>query len=350
MSEDQSEERPIDARSVEMRIETRPQRLLAARYDQLPFPNIGPMQEVALDVGVSAYHNALELAGLVFKGYSDHQLLFEQRWPARIIRQRIGESDLIMQPNTGIAVRAVHFMLHAYELLTMVEVTAVAKVVGSKDTIQAVAQVGVQFPEQKTDLHFPLRGTWWAIQAGDWSDQHKMEVYSQPYAIDFVKLGANSSFFQGTGMALEEHFSWGQPVYATAGGKVAYVCYDMPDLQPGIAPDPRMFRDDPRRLLGNAVAISHANGEFSYFGCLRQAGIEVNEGEMVKRGTLLGYVGNSGQTPGPHLHFHLAEGPNPFIDQGLPLKFSHFAAGGQYFHELMTIPTRMIVTGNEEEA
>jgi hypothetical protein len=335
---------------VEMRIETRPQRLLAARYDHLPFPTIGPMQEVALDVGVSAYHNTLELVGMVFKGYSDHQLLFEQRWPARVIQQRIGESDLMMEPNTGIAVRALHFMLHAYESLTMLEITAVAKVAGTSDTIQAVAQVGVEYPEQKTDLHFPLRGTWWAIQAADWSDQHKMEVYSQTYAIDFVKLGPNNSFFAGTGMALEDHFSWNQPVYATAGGKIAYVCYDMPDLEPGVPPDPRMFRDDPRRILGNAVAISHANGEFSYYGCLRQASLAVNEGDMVKRGALLGYVGNSGQTPGPHLHFHLAEGPNPFIDQGLPVKFSHFSAGGQRFEQLMTIPTRMIVTGAEEEA
>jgi hypothetical protein len=39
------------------------------------------------------------------------------------------------------------------------------------------------------------------------------------------------------------------------------------------------------------------------------------------------------------------EGPNPFIDQGLPVKFSHFSAGGQYFEKPMTIPTRMIVVG-----
>ena len=71
----------------------------------------------------------------------------------------------------------------------------------------------------------------------------------------------------------------------------------MPDLQPGIPPDPRLFRDDVRRLLGNAVAISHANGEFSYYGHLQQASLQVNQGQMIKRGTLLGYVGNSGNSP-----------------------------------------------------
>jgi murein DD-endopeptidase MepM/ murein hydrolase activator NlpD len=119
----------------------------------------------------------------------------------------------------------------------------------------------------------------------------------------------------------------------------------MPDLAPGTPPDARMFRDDPRRLLGNAIAISHANGEFSYYGCLQQASAQVKEGEMIRRGARLGRVGNSGNSPGPHLHFHLMEGPNPFIDQGLPLKFSHFSAGGQTFTEPMTIPSRMIIFG-----
>ncbi len=334
--------------TAELRIETRPRRLLAARYDELPAPNIGPVQEISLDVGLTAYHAALELAGLVFKGYSDHQLLFEQRWPARVIQARTGETNLIMNAGTGIAVRALQFMLHAYEALTMLEVTAVAKIVTTGETVQAQTRLPVDYPEQKTDLHFPLRGAWWAIQAADWSDLHKVEVYSQTYAVDFVKLGADNRFFANAGRLLEEHYSWDQPVYATAGGKIAYVCYDMPDLLPGLPPDPRIFRDDPRRLLGNAIAISHANGEFSYYGHLRQASLQVNEGDLVKRGALLGYVGNSGQSPGPHLHFHLMEGPNPFIDQGLPLKFSHFATADAYFEQPMVIPTRMIVFGPEE--
>ncbi len=331
-------------------IESRPTRLIAAAYDHLPFPSLGPQQEVVFDVGLTALHGAVELSGLVIKGYHEHQLLFEQRWPARILRQRTGEPDLRIPAGTGLAVRAMHFMLHAYEPLTLVEVTAVGKVIAEEataeeHTTQAVLQIPVAQHDNKTDLHFPLRGAWWAIQGSDWSDQHKQEVFSQTYAMDFVKLGPDNLFFQNGGQELTDHYSWDQPVYATAGGKVAYVCYDMPDLPPGTPPDGRMFRDDPRRLLGNAVAISHANGEFSYYGSLQQLSTTVKEGDMIRRGTLLGKVGNSGNSPGPHLHFHLMEGPNPFIDQGLPVRFSHFSAGGQYFAEPMTIPTRMIVIG-----
>ncbi|MCB0046853.1 MAG: M23 family metallopeptidase [Caldilineaceae bacterium] len=339
-----------DELAAALRVETRPQRLIAARYAELPAPAMGPMQEVALDVGITAYHGTLELAGLVFKGYHEHQLLFEQRWPARVIQARTGEENLVMEAGTGIAVRGLHFMLHAYEPLTMLEVTAVAKPADGGETVQGLAHVPVIHHEQQTDLYFPLRGAWWTIQAGDWSDLHKMEAFSQAYALDFVKLGPDNRYFSNDGHALEDHYSWNQPVYATAGGKIAHIRYDMPDLAPGLAPDLRIFQQDPRRLLGNAVAISHANGEFSYYGHLRQASLEVHEGQMVKRGALLGYVGNSGQSPGPHLHFHLQEGPYPFLDQGLPVKFSNFGVADQFFTRPMVIPTRTIVFGPEEPA
>lgn len=336
-----------------MIVECRPSVLVAARYDDLPFPSLQPMQEVAFDVGVTATDRALELRGMVVQGYNEHQLIFEQQWPARIIALRLGSGDLSIAPGMGLAIRGLHFMAPAYERLTHIDVTVIARAEGRETDAQHSVQMLVRFHEQLSDLHFPLRGAWWAIQGSDWTDMHKQEVFTQTYAADFVRLGPDNHFFAGDGMMAEQHYSWGQPVYATAGGKIAAVTYDMPDLQPGAAPDPRMFRGDPRRLLGNAIAISHGNGEFSYFGCLQQASAQVNEGQVVRRGALLGYVGNSGMSPGPHLHFHLAEGPNPFIDQGLPAKFSHFSAGGQWFDRPTTIPSRMIVlvpeSGAEEE-
>ena len=334
-------------------LETRPQGIVAGLYDRLPFPNVGPVQEVAFDLGVSAHDGDVQLQGLVFQGYSGHQLLFEQRWSEGVIRQRTGEDDLTIAANTGLAVRSLQFLLHAYERLTYIEVTAIGRslaTAGSGDVgqrVQAHCQSPVTYHEQLTDFYFPLTGAWWAVQAGDWSDFHKTEVYSQPFAVDFMKLGPEGRTHQGNGRALSDHYSWHQPVYAAAGGKVAYTCFDMPDMAPGAIPDQAIMRGDMRRLLGNAVAISHANGEFSYYAHLQQASLQVNEGEMIRRGALLGRVGNSGNSPGPHFHFHVMNGPNLFIDQGLPFQFSHFEAGGQYFPEPMTIPTRMIVVGPE---
>jgi Peptidase family M23 len=336
-----------DTRSAILEIESRPAMLIAGVYDTLPFPSIGPVQEVALDLGITARNGDVQVQGLVFQGYSGHQLLFEQRWPARIISQRTGEQDLTIAGGTGLALRSLQFLLHAYEPLTQLDVTAVAAPVTGGPNVQATLQIPVVVHTQQTDLHFPLAGAWWAIQGGDWSDFHKSEVYSQPFAMDFVKLGSDNQSYAGNGRSLTDHHSWDQPVYATAGGKVAYVCYDMPDMLPGAVPDQAILRGDMRRILGNAVAISHANGEFSYYGHLQQLSLAVHEGEMVRRGALIGRVGNSGNSPGPHLHFHVMNGPNLFIDQGLPMQFSHFWAGGQYYSAPTTIPTRMIVVGPE---
>jgi len=337
------------AEAIVLEIESRPSQLVAAVYDKLPFPSIGPVQEIALDLGITAKSGDVVIKGLIFQGYNDHQLLFEQRWPARVISQRTGEEDLTITAGTGLALRSLQFLLHAYELLTHLDVTVVAAPASGGSNAQALLQIPVVAHAQQTDLHFPLAGAWWAIQAGDWSDFHKSEVFSQPFAIDFVKLGPDNQAYAGNGRSLTEHYSWGQPVYATAGGKVAYATYDMPDMLPGAVPDQAILQGDMRRILGNAVAISHANGEFSYYAHLQQLGLAVNEGEMVRRGALIGHVGNSGNSPGPHLHFHVMNGPNLFIDQGLPMQFSHFWAGGQFYEELTTIPTRMIVVGPERE-
>ncbi len=336
---------PPDTESVRLRLESRPKRLVAARYDPLPFPHATSMQDVVFDLGVTALGGDLLLTGLVIRGYRGHQMLFEQRWPHDMLLRHTGEADLVIPRDTGLAVRTMHFLLHAHDQLTVVDVVALAKEQESGETVQAKLQLPVAYPTQQTDLHLPLRGAWWVSQAGDWSDLHKQEPVSQPFALDFVKLGPDNTFFGGSGATLEEHHAWNQPVYAAAGGKVAFVQYDMPDLPPGQMPDARIFRNDPRRLLGNAIAISHANGEFSYYAHLQQASLEVNEGQIVRRGTRLARVGNSGQSPGPHLHFHLMDGPNAYLDQGLPARFSHFWAAGRHYTQPTFLPTRMIVHG-----
>ena len=116
--------------STRLSLETRPQGIVAALYDRLPFPNIGPVQEIAFDLGITAHNGAVKLQGLVIQGYSGHQLLFEQRWSARIIRQRTGEDDLTIAANTGLAVRSLQFLLHGYERLSHVDITAVGRTQG----------------------------------------------------------------------------------------------------------------------------------------------------------------------------------------------------------------------------
>ena len=75
----------------------------------------------------------------------------------------------------------------------------------------------------------------------------------------------------------------GTPVYATADGRVSFVGRD-----PG---------------LGKMIRINHLFGYTTVYAHLSQ--VKVKRGEHVKRGELIGAVGNTGYSTGPHLHYEV---------------------------------------------
>ena len=54
---------------------------------------------------------------------------------------------------------------------------------------------------------------------------------------------------------------------------------------------------------GNYILIAHDDGSFGNYVHLRANGAEVEIGQEVAAGELIGYSGNTGNTSGPHLHF-----------------------------------------------
>jgi MYXO-CTERM domain-containing protein len=59
---------------------------------------------------------------------------------------------------------------------------------------------------------------------------------------------------------------------------------------------------------GNHVVIAHDDGKVSYYAHLRRGSVAVAEGDQVRCGQLLGQVGSSGHSTGPHLHFEVRVG------------------------------------------
>jgi murein DD-endopeptidase MepM/ murein hydrolase activator NlpD len=76
-------------------------------------------------------------------------------------------------------------------------------------------------------------------------------------------------------------------------------------------------------FLGNFVEIQHGLGYLTVYGhCNR---IAVGEGDRVEGGQLIAYVGQTGQTSAPHLHFEIlqqgeAVDPRKFLIGNPPLK------------------------------
>jgi murein DD-endopeptidase MepM/ murein hydrolase activator NlpD len=76
------------------------------------------------------------------------------------------------------------------------------------------------------------------------------------------------------------------PVYATGNGTVEIAKYE-------------------GRGYGNHIIINHGFGYESLYGHL--SSIEVSERQKIKRGELIGYVGSTGTSTAPHLHYEVAK-------------------------------------------
>ena len=64
---------------------------------------------------------------------------------------------------------------------------------------------------------------------------------------------------------------------------------------------------------GNMVLINHGNGYMTRYGHLSE--IDVQAGQAVQKGQVIGLVGSTGRSTGPHLHFEIIRGgqtQNPY--------------------------------------
>ena len=64
---------------------------------------------------------------------------------------------------------------------------------------------------------------------------------------------------------------------------------------------------------GNYVRIRHANGYKTAYGHMSRFGAGVSEGVKVRQGQIIGYVGSTGISSGPHVHFEVLVN-NSFVD------------------------------------
>ena len=73
--------------------------------------------------------------------------------------------------------------------------------------------------------------------------------------------------------------------------------------------------------LGKGVSAGYAH--------LRPGSVRVRRGDRVRAGQVLGELGNSGESSGPHLHFQLMNRPSIAAADGLPFVFHSFELDGR---------------------
>ena len=68
------------------------------------------------------------------------------------------------------------------------------------------------------------------------------------------------------------------------------------------------------KIYGNYVKIKHDNGMYTLYAHLKYGTVAVNKGQRVTKGTVLGYMGNTGYSFGAHLHLEVRDKNDKYID------------------------------------
>ncbi len=166
----------------------------------------------------------------------------------------------------------------------------------------------IPVPERHhTVLSLPFDGQWFVLWGGDTRElNHHHDTPNQRYAFDFVVVDNFGKTHKGEGKRNEDYFAFGRPVLAPADGVVTDVITGVRDNVPGSM--------NPYAAVGNSVIIEHRQYEVSCLGHFKQGSIRVKVGDSVKRGQILGFCGNSGNSSEPHIHYHLQN--TPIIQDG----------------------------------
>lgn len=112
-----------------------------------------------------------------------------------------------------------------------------------------------------------------------------------------IKVPAPSKQRYRAHMGIDYAAPIGTPVFSVATGKVAHIGYS--------------------GAFGNLIILEHPGNYLTYYAHLSNYNVELELGNEVRRGFEIGYVGSTGRSTGPHLHFELRK-DGVYIDPYAP--------------------------------
>ena len=178
--------------------------------------------------------------------------------------------------------------------------------------------------QTKTDLELPFEETWYVSVGGRThltGGHHFITRGSgQRYAYD-MGIVRDRTDRTGDGTRNEDYFTFGARLNAPGDGKIIALENNIND---NYIPGKVNSDIDDKTIAGNYILIDHLNGEYSMLAHFKKGSIIVAVGDIVSKGQEIGKAGNSGNSSGPHLHYHLQNSPNYLDGLGLPAQFQNY--------------------------
>ncbi len=180
----------------------------------------------------------------------------------------------------------------------------------------------------------PLRGgPWAAIYGASFVRGHRRVLFALDgqvriparFAIDWIRLDARGRHARGDERVVANWSGYGEDVLAVADGTVVAVRNDYPESR---------TLDNPRHPLGdgsgNFISLALGDGRYAHYEHLKPGSVRVHPGEQVRRGQVIAALGFTGDSTGPHLHFHVSDGATPLAGEGLPFAIDRYDVLGHY--------------------
>jgi len=178
----------------------------------------------------------------------------------------------------------------------------------------------------------PLRGANWAACVVGADGAHRNAVMPiggtwvapERWAVDLIQLGKGNKLRAGALEKNESYPQYGREIIAVADGFIETAKDGMPDIPAGKSPELKTIDD----AAGNYIIQDIGGGFYALYAHLQPGSLKVKNGDAVTKGQAIALLGNSGNTTGPHLHFHVIHGKLPLGSDGVPYVIDSFTVRG----------------------